>query len=528
MMVLIKRLVSFILALVLTMSLPLYTYADNSGVDGPPGGLIIPSKGGKPGGVPVFNEYGFRITLADATPILDANVPSLPETFTIDDLNREYDQIKEITKTRYWEPGSYGLNFYSQALMTNRPAFVKDSTIPAYEIRPGIKMDRADSQKAENDLAWMMWSTPEGTDRTPNMKPYTEAVYNAVFDQALAGDPGTWSDTIRQHYDNAGGSLPVSFVKSVVGNGAGIVNAFSYATWSTHEPNCDPGNAYQRVLWSQLGHLSMCLQLAWAAKDIGDTYTYANFINKTAAWVSSGFRTDLMPIILVETTQAFNVDNNSQGIESFNTLPSTLAFAYRGQGVAEKLFLPWAEGANDNTTQAIIDATGGIAPEGFGTSVMGQGLNGYPANGQWYDIGHGPKPSWHDRNLLKRVGPQTDLSKNYGYFVNWTYLSGMTPPPDTDEENAFGSFTWKLTPNGVHDKTPEKEVNESSTIYELNISQDNYNANNYSQWKQVVYGDNTDCNKLRIRIYHISENLAEEQPATKYARDAVKQKGADG
>lgn len=527
MMVHIKRLVSFILALVLTMSLPLYTYADNSGVDGPPRGLIIPSKGWKPGGVPVFNEYGFRITLADATPILDANVPSLPETFTIDDLNREYDQIKEITKTRYWEPGSYGLNFYSQALMTNRPAFVKDSTIPAYEIRPGIKMDRADSQKAENDLAWMMWSTPEGTGRTPNMKPYTEAVYNAVFDQALAGDPGTWSDTIRQHYDNAGGSLPVSFVKSVVGNGAGIVNAFSYATWSTHEPNCDPGNAYQRVLWSQLGHLAMCLQLAWAAKDVGDTYTYANFINKTAAWVSSGFRTDLMPIIMVETTQAFNVDNNSQGIESFNTLPSTLAFAYRGQGVAEKLFLPWAEGANDNTTQAIIDATGGIAPEGFGTSVMGQGLNGYPANGQWYDIGHGPKPSWHDRNLLKRVGPQTDLSKNYGYFVNWTYLSGMTPPPNTDNNNTLGSFTWKLTPAGVHDKTPEKEVNASSTIYELNISQNNYNANNYQKWNSVVHADGIDCNKLRIRIYHISENLAEEQPATKYARDSVKQKGAD-
>lgn len=524
----IKRLVSFILALVLTMSLPLYTYADNSGVDGPPGGLIIPSKGGKPGGVPVFNEYGFRITLADATPILDANVPSLPETFTIDDLNREYDQIKEITKTRYWEPGSYGLNFYSQALMTNRPAFVKDSTIPAYEIRPGIKMSRDPAnQAAENDLAWMIWNTPEGTGRTPNMKPYTEAVYNAVFDQALAGDPGTWSDTIRQHYDNAGGSLPVSFVKSVVGNGAGIVNAFSYATWSTHEPNCDPGNAYQRVLWSQLGHLSMCLQLAWAAKDIGDTYTYANFINKTAAWVSSGFRTDLMPIIMVETTQAFNVDNNSQGIESFNTLPSTLAFAYRGQGVAEKLFLPWAEGTNDNTTQAIIDATGGIAPEGFGTSVMGQGLNGYPANGQWYDIGHGPKPSWHDRNLLKRVGPQTDLSKNYGYFVNWTYLSGMTPPPNTDNNNTLGSFTWKLTPAGVHDKTPEKEVNASSTIYELNISQDNYNANNYQKWNSVVRADGIDCNKLRIRIYHISENLAEEQPATKYARDSVKQKGAE-
>ena len=91
----------------------------------------------------------------------------------------------------------------------------------------------------------------------------------------------------------------------------------------------------------------------------------------------------------------------------------------------------------------------------------------------------------------------------------------------------MGSFTWKLTPDGVHDKTPEKEVNESSTIYELNISQDNYNANNYQKWNSVVRADGIDCNKLRIRIYHISENLAEEQPATKYARDSVKQKGAE-
>lgn len=272
----------------------------------------------------------------------------------------------------------------------------------------------------------------------------------------------------------------------------------------------------------------MCLQLAWAAKDIGDVYTYETFINKTAAWVSSGFQVDLMPIIMVEATQAFNLDNNTRGGETFNTLPSTLSFAYRGQGIAEKLFLPWAEGAKDNTTQAIMDATGGQAPSEFGQKVMGQGMNGYPMNGQWHDIGHGPRPTWHDRNLLKRVGPQDDLTKNYGYFVNWTYLSGMTPPPpDTDEENAFGSFTWKLTPDGVHDKTPEKEVNESSTIYELNISQDNYNANNYQKWNSVVRADGIDCNKLRIRIYHISENLAEEQPATKYARDSVKQKGAE-
>lgn len=507
----------------------LSAFADNSGTDAPPGGLIVPSKGGS-GDIAVFNEYGFRITLADATPIMEANVPQLPETFTLDDLNREYDQIKEITKTRYWEPGPWGLNFFSQALMTGgRPAFVVDSVTPSYYTRPGIKMDKvAANPVAENDLAWMIWNTPEGTDRTPNMKPYTEAVYNAVFDQALAGDPGTWSDTIRQHYDNAGGVLPTSFIKSIVGDGSGIVGAFSYATWSTHEPNCQPGNAYQRVLWSKYGHLAMCLQLAWTAKDIGDVDTYTNFINKTAAWVSSGFQVDLMPIIMVEATQAFNLDNNTRGGETFNTLPSTLSFAYRGQGIAEKLFLPWAEGAKDNTTQAIMDATGGQAPSEFGQKVMGQGVNGYPMNGQWYDIGHGPRPTWHDRNLLKRVGPQDDLTKNYGYFVNWTYLSGMTPPPpDTDKENAFGSFTWKLTPNGVHDKTPEKEVNESSTIYELNISQDNYNANNYQKWNSVVRADGIDCNKLRIRIYHISENLAEEQPATKYARDSVKQKGAE-
>lgn len=526
-----KRVVSILLALCLILTHNLSAFADNSGSDGPPGGWIKPSTGGSQGDIAVFNEYGFRVTLADAAPIIDANVQPLPETYTLDDLNNEYDLIKEITKTRYWEPGSWGLNFFSQAVMTgDKPAFVVDSTTPLYLTRPGIKMSRdVANQVAENDLAWMIWNTPEGTGRTPNMKPYTEAVYNAVFDQALAGDPGTWSDTIRQHYKNAGGSEPVAFIKNVVGNGSGIVKAFSYATWSTHEPNCQPGNAYQRVLWSKIGHLAMCLQLSWAAKDIGDVYTYETFINKTAAWVSSGFQIDLMPIIMVEATQAFNLDNNTGGGETFNTLPSTLSFAYMGQGVAEKLFLPWSEDAKDNTTQAIIDATGGAAPSDFGQKVMGQGVNGYPLNGQWHDIGHGPLPTWHDRNLLKRVGPQDNLMQNYGYFVNWTYLDGNSPPPDNDsgDPNAMGSFTWKLTPDGVHDKTPAKEVNESSTIYELNISQDKYNANNYQKWNSVVRGDGVDCNKLRIRIYHVSENLAEEQMATKYARDAVKQKGAD-
>ncbi len=96
-----KRIVSILLALCLMLTHNLSAFADNSGTDAPPGGLIVPSKGGS-GDIAVFNEYGFRITLADATPIMEANVPQLPETFTLDDLNREYDQIKEITKTRYW------------------------------------------------------------------------------------------------------------------------------------------------------------------------------------------------------------------------------------------------------------------------------------------------------------------------------------------------------------------------------------------------------------------------------------------
>lgn len=525
---LIKRLLSFTLALLLSLTPVLQVYADNAGFDRPTGGIIRPSQGGKPGDTAVFNEHGFRITLADATPIFEAGVTSLPDTYTMQDLDENYAAISEVTNTRYFEPGPYGLCLYSQSLMTNHPAFVYDSTVPEYDTRPGIKQVKQESALVENDLAWMLWRTPDSWNRTEGVKPYTEVIYNTVFDQSLAGDPGTWSDTIRQHYKNAGGSEPVKFIQGVVGNGSGIVRAFSYATWSTREPNCAPGDPYQKVLWSQIGHLSMCLELAWAANDIGDTTTYINFINKTAAWVSSGFQVDMMPIIMVEAIQAFNVNNDTGGIESFNTLLSTLAFAYPGKGVAEKMMLLWSEDAKGDTTKAIMEATGGESPSDFGQSVMGQGLNGYPLNGQWHDIGHGPKPSWHDRNLLKRVGPQNNSDLNYGYFINWTYLAGNSPPPDTDDEDTFGSFTWKLTPDGVHDKTPAKEVNESSTIYELNISQDKYNANNYQKWNSVVRGDGVDCNKLRIRIYHVSENLAEEQVATKYARDAVKQKGADG
>lgn len=102
-----KRVLSFILAIVISLSSTLPVLADNSG------STYVPptppqNMGGGNAGNPVFATYkqwGFRITMATSNPILEANVPELGDTYTTEDLNSNYEAIKDITNTRYWEPG---------------------------------------------------------------------------------------------------------------------------------------------------------------------------------------------------------------------------------------------------------------------------------------------------------------------------------------------------------------------------------------------------------------------------------------
>lgn len=530
MMVSIKRFLVYILAVSLAISQPVTTLADTlpGGIQG--GGTHRPGPS-NPGYKPdysSFMEYGYRVTITDPQPIMDAGgLGKLPEKYTVDDLNRQFDEIAKLSTELYWDSGPYGLNFYTGDAGMGSVRFLSTSTESVINTvyARGIQLGgAAPNTRLNNNLAFMLWDTPDGWNRTQGVPEYNPELYKLFTGEGARGyDAASWLEAVKQHYSP---EAALAQVKQLMGNGngPGIAEAFPYFTWSSRSDVADPGNAYQKVLWSRIGLVAADVQFALAAECIGDTLTATVMRDAIYTWVASDYESSNMAILEVECTHANNVDGDDQGPADFITLPASVYLAYPDTGAEQLLFTHWPEDVRGDTNKAVTWVSTGHQAEKTGVGALRQGISGYGNNGVWID----KVPSNGARNYLKRLQPYKNIPGAYGYFVNWTYWTDeLPPPPNTDEENAFGSFTWKLTPDGVHDKTPEKEVNESSTIYDLNISQDKYNANNYSQWKQVVYGDNTDCNKLRIRIYHISENLAEEQPATKYARDSVKQKGAE-
>ena len=530
MMVSIKRSLVYILAVLLAISQPVAALADTlpGGIQG--GGTHRPGPS-NPGYKPdysSFMEYGYRVTITDPQPIMGAGgLGKLPEKYTVDDLNRQFDEIAKLSTELYWDSGPFGLNFYTGNAGMGSVRFLSTSvgSVINTDYARGILLDgAAPNTQLNNNLAFMLWDTPDGWDRTQGVPDYNPELSKLFTGEGARGyDAAGWFEAVKQYYSPDAALVQVKQLMGN-GNGPGIAEAFPYFTWSSRSDVADPGNAYQKVLWSRIGLVAADMQFALAAERIGDTYTANAMRDAIYTWVASDYESSNMAVLEVECTHANNVDGDDQGPADFITLPASVYLAYPETGAEQLLFTHWPEDVRGDTNKAVTWVSTGHQAEKTGVGALRQGISGYGNNGIWID----KVPSNGARNYLKQLQPYKNIPGAYGYFVNWTYWTDeLPPPPNTDEENAFGSFTWKLTPDGVHDKTPEKEVNESSTIYDLNISQDKYNANNYSQWKQVVYGDNTDCNKLRIRIYHVSENLAEEQPATKYARDSVKQKGAE-
>lgn len=472
-----------------------------------------------------FKEYGYRLTITTSEPILNESIGQLPEKFTTTDLDRQFEDIAMLSTKLYWEPGPYGLNFYTGNSGTgSAPRFLLDGTTSEVWKAPALRfINSPPNTTLNNPLAFMLWDTPEDWVRTPGVPAYNPELYKLFTGEgARAYDSESWFQAIKQYISP---DTALNLVQQLMGNGDGnaIAQAFPYFTWSSRSDISDPGNAYQKVLWSRIGLVAADTVVALAAERAGDTFTATKMRDSIYSWVSSDYASSNMAILMVESTQGNNVDGNTAGPVDFITLPASLELAYPGKGAQEILYKKWPDDVQGDTNKAIVLSSQGEAAQKVGIGALKQGVSGYANQGVWIDGMMSGQP----RNYLKTLHPYANVPGAYGYFINWTYWTDELPPPDGND-NTKGSFTWKLTPDGVHDKTPNKEVNESSTIYELNISQDKVNHNNYNtEWVPAVRGDNSDCNKLRIRIYHISENLAEEQPATKYARDSVKQKGAD-
>lgn len=533
----IKRFVAFTLAFALAVISPLSALAETPG-----GGSAIgryPTHSSTSAGYKAdhgtYKDMGFRVTITTCDPILEENIQPLSGAYSKEDIQAKRAEIEDINRQRYWEPGNHGIYFWANmrqdgvrphlGVTTSEPGNGKSINGQMIEMGDDVVV-----RQNENKLAYLCYKTPDGWIRDPNAVAYNPELYNIIVQgNANYANGGDWLFDIRQKYTALTGETAAdnrARLTRVVARGRNTADNFRNFSWDTNVT--DTGGeitAHHQVMWSFTGYLTMLIQFAWLAQDIGDTATYEEFERAIWSWVTSGYDPKSMPVLEIEACAELDTTgaptNNNRNIQ-LQTIPYILNNMY-GTHMSAQLYNKWPDNCRDNAVEAIRQFAGDKAP--VDSWMVSEALGFYITNGAKID-------HHINRAYCRKLWPTTDSGgqKTFGYMICYTYFADISPNDDPDDpggHSTMGSFTWKLTPDGVHDKTPEKEVNESSTIYELNISQDNYNANNYKKWETAVYTDGIDCNKLRIRIYHISENLAEEQPATKYARDSVKQKGAE-
>lgn len=533
----IKRFVAFTLAFALAVISPLSALAETPGGGSTIGRYPTPSStsAGYKADHGTYKDMGFRVTITTCDPILEENIQPLSGAYSKEDIQAKRAEIEDINRQRYWEPGNHGIYFWANmrqdgvrphlGVTTSEPGNGKSINGQMIEMGDDVVV-----RQNENKLAYLCYKTPDGWIRDPNAVAYNPELYNIIVQgNANYANGGDWLFDIRQKYTALTGETAAdnrARLTRVVARGGNTADNFRNFSWDTDVT--DTGGeitAHHQVMWSFTGYLTMLIQFAWLAQDIGDTATYEEFERAIWSWVTSGYDPKSMPVLEIEACAELDTTgaptNNNRNIQ-LQTIPYILNNMY-GTHMSAQLYNKWPDNCRDNAVEAIRQFAGDKAPVDFW--MVSEALGFYITNGAKID-------HHTNRAYCRRLWPTTDSGgqKTFGYMICYTYFADISPNDDPDDpggHSTMGSFTWKLTPDGVHDKTPEKEVNESSTIYELNISQDNYNANNYKKWETAVYTDGIDCNKLRIRIYHISENLAEEQPATKYARDSVKQKGAE-
>lgn len=533
----IKRFVAFTLAFALAVISPLSALAETPGGGSTIGRYPTPSStsAGYMADHGTYKDMGFRVTITTCDPILEENIQPLSGAYSKEDIQAKRAEIEDINRQRYWEPGNHGIYFWANmrqdgvkphlGVTTSEPGNGKNINGQMIEMGDDVVV-----RQNENKLAYLCYKTPDGWIRDPNAVAYNPELYNIIVQgNANYANGGDWLFDIRQKYTALTGETVAdnrARLTRVVARGGNTADNFRNFSWDTDVT--DTGGeitAHHQVMWSFTGYLTMLIQFAWLAQDIGDTATYGEFERAIWSWVTSGYDPKSMPVLEIEACAELDTTgaptNNNRNIQ-LQTIPYILNNMY-GTQMSAQLYNKWPDNCRDNAVEAIRQFAGDKSPVDY--CMVSEAL-GFYVNG-------GIVNSYHEnRAYCRKLWPTTDSAgqKTFGYMICYTYFADISPNDDPDDpsgHSTMGSFTWKLTPDGVHDKTPEKEVNESSTIYELNISQDNYNANNYKKWETAVYTDGIDCNKLRIRIYHVSENLAEEQPATKYARDSVKQKGAE-
>lgn len=538
-----RRIISFLLTISLIVSTPLAAYAEGSA-----GGIpVTPVNSGGGSNPTIPDSWGIKVSVSSIQPIIDAGIAPINGTSDSSAARTQYDAIVDINRTRMWDPGCWGLNFIynprTPARVMSDP--LNGKTDPGV-ITSGIQNAAlgADAVAQKNQLAWMIYLTGNPTSR-PGETDYTTGASSTggysysseIYDLLVGSGASTaistlgsaqWLESVKQLYLANGGSSDFDgILRSItpVRDGNAGKN-WRYFTWASFDPNDEDvwgGNTALHIYWSNVGILSSACYVAWAAQKIGDTNTYNETVAKIANWAASGYdSTAGLTIVLEPVSGIFQ-----SGSPAYVNGPASLQAAHANFS-AVQMYALWPQRAEDGNYISVLNqfATGKSQTDATRNCISRQYYSAY-----WRDGAVRVKDYY--RRDYGSVVTAIDGTSLWGWGVNFPLYTDGPSFPNTNPDpknpgNTMGSFTWKLTPNGTHDKTPDTEVHETSTIYDLNISQDGYNDNNYtSNWVPTVTMDGVDCNKIRVRIYHVSENLTEEQEATKYARDAVKQRGAD-
>lgn len=526
-----KRIVASLLLCIMVISTPLSVLAETPG-DAGPSKIEITKPGGSnfKGDQPIFRDYGFRVTFGSAAP-MDGVVDRLTGAYTDADLDAQRTAVMNINKTRYWEPGNAGLYFWAGKntnTKPNRGIYNSTSLTSVHDITHFRQKMRVGSvTSASNKLAWLCYKGIDGLPRGQNESEPVPDCNEEIRNIILGADTNyanvdDWlyhlQTLTQQAMANQGGYDYKDAIRRMISDGTGTVQNIQKFSWDTSLYTDAGVSPQDRVEWSRIGYITMLIQFAWFAKDINDTTTYDEMKNMIWSWVCSDYDQSTMPILCIEACQEVSIDgttNSNPNNVMLVTMPFTLSAMY-GAHMSASLFGGWADGVT--TQQAIVNATNFEPPAN--QRYVSQGLGYYVAAGQVI-----PKDT--DRAFHQLLKPVTNNTNYYGYIIGYTYSAdcpGFGDPKDANRPTGGkvpGSFTWKLKPRGVRDLTPNEEVNESSTVYEINMSQSGVNMNNYKDWENYVNGQGKDKNKIRINIYRISEPLPNDKMATEYKRGQI-------
>ena len=523
-----KRITALLLSVLMVVSCPIISYAETLGQS--ESGVVkkpYPGSGGSDVKLaPVFQDYGFRVTITDTTQIAD-KFTTLDTTYTVDDLKAQRDGVEEALKSIYIEPGNNGLYFYNgQYDVSPYWGIASSYAGQGLDIRnTRIKMAKgSEVGEDSNELAWYCYPGIDGLDRGGpvecDMNMYN-ALLNATNNYANGNDylyhlksmfmahKGFSSDQQLRAYLS-------ELLRQVISDGNHTADNLRNFSWDTSlHYNETLVSANDKVLWSRIGYLTMLIQFGWLAQVSGEETTYKEFMSKIWGYVQGGYGVANMPLLEVEACEMVGI--NGTEVDPDNcmlvNIPYVMNIAY-GRDVVEWLYKTgWSGNFRDSIATYL-----GTRPNAAGTGGwIGQGFGGYFNNGRYMAA----TGSYRDRHYFDLLWPSEDRDASFGYLIAFTYAAGPTTISATGNANAMGSFTWKLDPNGVHDVTPDEEIDASSTVYNINMSQSGYNKNNYSDWESYVNGYGNDNNKIKVTIYRTSESLEKDQKAQKYERGQV-------